>query len=252
MSANLKNIPCRTKTEITQLAYLILNHTYDTSKSFLSIFESIRKTRKAKGTARNDEQDLLRAMLLFASAGLDSMVKQLIRDTLPIIIGRDAGAHKEFEKFVLKELHVKSIESSLGALNLKTLASLIIEDSPKNALIQELIKALISDSLQSVDQLLRVAAHFGITASDLYKDLNQLREVFDVRNRISHEMDIDFSQSNRNRFPRRKNDMINYTNCLLHVADNFLYAADKKLTCSPLHHSVSQNQRNNSFRINNK
>lgn len=229
MTVNLKAVPKKPKAPKTHLSYLILTHTHNTSESFLDAFESVRRVRNARGTATNDEQDLLRAMLLFASAGLDSIVKQLVRDTLPLITEHDIGAHKEFEKFAAKELGGKSVDSPLSTLDVKTLASLIVEDSPKGALIQRLVKSLTSDSLQSLDQLLRVAAHFGITADEIYKDHKKLREVFSVRNKISHEMDIDFSQRNRNRFPRRKEDMIGYTNILLSVADNFLRAVDKKL-----------------------
>jgi len=229
MTVNLRAIPQRTKTSTTYLSYLVLSHTHSTSKSFLNAFASIRRTRKARGAPRDDEQDLLRAMLLFASAGLDSMVKQLVRDALPTVVKTDIGAHIEFEKFVAKKLRGKSIDSTLNTLDIKTLASLIIEDSPKEALIQRLVESLTCDSLQSVEQLLRVAAHFGITANELYRDRKKLHEVFDVRNKISHEMDIDFNQPNRNRFPRRKNDMTRYTNILLSVADNFLHAVDKKL-----------------------
>jgi len=229
MAVTLKETPKKPQSTATHLAHLILSHTCDTSRTFRDIFESILQSRNAKGTPRDDEQDLLRAMLLFTSAGLDSTVKQLVRDTLPIIVGHDIGAHREFEKFVVRELRSNSVDSTLDTLDVKTLASLIVEDSPKDALVRGLVGSITSNSLQSVDQLLRVAAHFGIPASELYRNLDDLREVFDVRNKISHEMDIDFSQSNRSRFPRRKKDMIGYTNILLDVAISFLYIVDEKL-----------------------
>ena len=84
MAIRLQPIPKEPKSDTVYLAALILMHTHNTAKSFLDIFEKIRT--KAKGASTHEQQDLLRAMLLFASAGLDSMVKQLVRDVLPIII----------------------------------------------------------------------------------------------------------------------------------------------------------------------
>jgi len=231
---NIRPVPKKAKAKETHSSHLILRHTHDTCKSFLDAFESVRKARGASDTPTDDEQDLLRAMLLFASAGLDSMVKQLIRDTLPKVIDKDLGAHKEFEQFATRELAMKSIDSTLNAADVKTLACIIVQDSPKHALLARLLRSLTSDSLQSAEQLLRVASHFGIIAQEVYKDLSKLRQVFDIRNRIAHEMDIDFTQRNRKRFPRRKIDMINHTNTLLVAADNFLRAVDKKVSSTSL------------------
>jgi hypothetical protein len=229
MSHTLRGTPCRPTKSAAQLAHLVLSSAHNTCKSFLHTFTSLRAARRARGVPSDAEQDLLRAMVLFASAGLDSMIKQLIEDALNLIIENDKGAHQEFEKFVIRTLNVKSLDDQIKTINIKTLANIIISDSPKKTLVEILIYKLTSNSLQSVDQLLKVAAHFGITASDLSIDTNQLRIVFDVRNKISHEMDIDFTQSNRNRFPRRKNDMIDYTNLLLTTADKFLTQAANKL-----------------------
>jgi NADH dehydrogenase FAD-containing subunit len=61
-------------------------------------------TREAKGTPTDEKQDLLRAMLIFATAGLDSMVKQLITDALPSVIEIDLGATAMFKKYVERRL----------------------------------------------------------------------------------------------------------------------------------------------------
>ena len=138
------------------------------------------------------------------------MVKQLVRDVLPIIIRQsDVGVLNQFEKFVVSDLKIKSIDAKFGNLDVKTLASLIVADSPKEALIKRLVDSLTSDSLQSADQLYRVASYFGITNKELWDDDKSLREVFCIRNKISHEMDIDFKQPRRNRCPRGKREMVN-------------------------------------------
>jgi hypothetical protein len=69
-------------------ASVIICNTYETACSFLDAFETIRKNRSARGGSTDEEQDLLRAMLIFSTSGLDSMFKQLIKDVLPEVIKR--------------------------------------------------------------------------------------------------------------------------------------------------------------------
>ena len=71
--SRFQHYPNRPATEATQNAFTILCSTHNAASSFLDIFEATRRTRKAKGTPTDEEQNLLRAMLVFAGAGLDSM-----------------------------------------------------------------------------------------------------------------------------------------------------------------------------------
>ena len=85
-------------------AFTILRSAHAAASSFLDIFEGTRQTRQAKGTPTDEEQDLLRAMLVFAGAGLDSMIKQLVRDALSLTIDRSERAEENFRTFVSKRL----------------------------------------------------------------------------------------------------------------------------------------------------
>jgi len=51
-----------------------------------------------RGRLSHDEQNLIRAALAFAGAGLDSALKQLVRDTLPILIESELGVERMFKK----------------------------------------------------------------------------------------------------------------------------------------------------------
>lgn len=221
----LIDLPQKPKSLKVKSAYLVLKYSHDTARSFLKSFESIRKNRSAKGAATDEEQDLLRAMLMFTSAGLDSMLKQLIKDVLSFVIEDNIGARLQFKNYVEKKLIQKSTISSPN-IDIKLLSDILVETSPKKALKQKLLDDLTSDSIQSKDQLLKVAAFFGITPDALSIDAKKLKEVFDVRNHIAHKMDIDFKQPNRNRVPRSRDDMVEKTNILLQVADNFLKSVD--------------------------
>src|SRR6266404_4087612 len=85
-------------------AHSVLERACDATEAFIGAFATVRKARNAKGTATDHEQDLMRAALIFAAAGLDSLVKQLVRDTLQTIISKNKGAHAQFTDYVTSRL----------------------------------------------------------------------------------------------------------------------------------------------------
>lgn len=202
---------------------MILCSAHDAASSFLDIFEATRETRKAKGTPTDEEQNLLRAMLVFAGAGLDSMIKQLVRDALSLTIDRSRGAEENLKTFISKRL------ARQNTLDPSFLSSVLASRDPRDVLVSELIDDLISQSLQSKEQVLRVASYFDIPSAALAPDLSLLERIFRARNEIVHEMDVDFAQTNRNRRPRRKAEMIRHTTEILRLANAFLIEVDRGL-----------------------
>lgn len=218
-----KHHPDKPKNLLLQNAHIIICNANKASSAFLKQFEDIRKYRKARGTATDAEQDLLRAMLTFACAGLDSMVKQLVRDALSSVVNKDRGAEAMFFQRTKKTIYSDNV------LNTDLLLQAILTESPKDVLIKNLVFDLTSGSLQSVDELFRIASFFNIPSKDLIREPQDLKNIFSIRNQISHEMDIDFSQRNRNRRPRARDDMIQCTNAIFRVAKVFIAAVDKRL-----------------------
>ena len=209
-------------------AYLILCSAQDAASSFLHIFEETRRQRRARGTPTDEEQNLLRAMLIFASSGLDSMAKQLVRDALPRMIELDVGSEKMFQQFVARRL------ARNEGINRPLLAELIADRQPRGRLLQDLVASLVSGSLQSVEELMKVAAHFDIPSSSLVSKQEQLefKRIFAARNEIIHEMDVDFDQPNRNRRPRTKQQMIDDTERIFFVSERFLRAIATKFAAA--------------------
>jgi hypothetical protein len=223
MTKTIKNPLQKPKHEALQNAYVIVCNAHKACSAFLRQFHEIRKFRNAKGTATDSEQDLLRAMLIFACSGLDSMVKQLIRDALAKVIRNDDGAEAMFMERTKKYIN-KNIDQ-----NIELLIQSIVSYNPRDVLTQNLISELVAGSLQSVDELFRVASFFNIPSKKLIDNPSDLKEIFKTRNQISHEMDIDFSQSNRNRRPRAMMTMINYTEQIFKVSESFLEETQNKL-----------------------
>lgn len=204
-------------------AHSILERACDASGAFIGAFATVRKARRAKGTATDHEQDLMRAALMFAAAGLDSLVKQLVRDTLQTVISKNKGAHAQFTDYV--QARLKRTDGS----DLRFLAEAIAADRPARHLQQQLIGDLTSSSLQSKDQLLRVAAYFAIPASEVSGDLGNLQLIFHARNQIAHEMDILLGQKNRGRRQRKAELMKEYASTILETARAFYSAVEKRL-----------------------
>jgi hypothetical protein len=70
------------------------------------------------------EEDLLRAAIVFTGACLDATLKQLIRDTLPILLETNQQAHDKFEAFAAGRLGTSEIaDTKMIARYLTTLES---------------------------------------------------------------------------------------------------------------------------------
>ena len=178
-----------------------------------------------------------RATLVFASSGLDSVVKHLLEDALPAVIRQDENAREKLRGFVLNR--IKQDDQP----NYKLLASALVTENPIEKMITYLTDELKSNSLQSDEQLSRVSSFFGISDSEIFTDRTRLKQIFQMRNEIIHEMDIDLSsgydttpyppsgQSLVVQFRPRELDSIEAaTQELLNVAGRFLTAVDAKLT----------------------
>lgn len=218
------------KNGILKNARIAFLGTLDSSQRFYEIYQLLRKG--TKGTTTDQQQDLLRAMLVFACSGLDAIIKQLIKDALERVIIKDKGSQQEFQKFVERKLKKESVDFNEEKLvfNAKFLASVIINDNPKEELIGRLKYDLTSDSLQSKDQLLKIAAYFAITKDSLFNDEDTTKKALDARNEIIHEMDINFNIARqKNKKQRKVEEMVKFTENILRVATTFITIINNKV-----------------------
>jgi hypothetical protein len=211
------SISAEPKSEACKRAYVILGKATDSAESFHVIYRELRKSAAA-GTSTDDQQDILRAMLVFACDGLDSSLKQLVRDALPQVITKDAGAQRFFTGRVEKKL--PDIERSRDLL-----ASVLTATNPRQYLLDTVLADLLEGSLQSVPQFSIIAAAFDIRANDL---IAGLKEAFETRNQIVHEMDVRFGKT-RTRLQRKKVDMERLTKHVLDAAATLLARVDAKI-----------------------
>jgi hypothetical protein len=170
------------------------------------------------------QQDLLRATLLLATAGVDAMVKQLIHDALPLVITYSEGARAKLVDFVDRRLR-QDDQSGM-----KLIAAALASDGPRATIVDALSRELRSSSLQSVEELSKAVAFFDIPTTDVIPDVPALGEVFKARNKIAHEMDVDFEQAEGHRVPRDRDTVVTYVNRVFETANAILAAVDQRLT----------------------
>jgi len=205
---------------------LILTHAHESADALLGAYELVRTTRGAsRGAGTDEEQDLLRAMLVMAAAGLDSMNKQLVRDALPLILQRNHQAQLSFEKFISRRISDDLRSTESGGVS-KFLARALSKIEPQKQLIEDYITDLTWGSLQSVEALFQLSAALGLLPQDIGVQPPELKPIFETRNKIIHELDIDLTAARRNRFQRRQGTMIRDTNRLLSVGTDILNKVD--------------------------
>ncbi|MYA33560.1 MAG: hypothetical protein F4164_08335 [Gemmatimonadales bacterium] len=209
-------------------AVSILQGAHGTASYLAEVFDYLEMHAEAADDAQQAEfaaqnEELLRAMLIFAGSGLDAMIKQLVQDALADVINLRNGAQERFRRFVEKRL------KRGDGPDYSFVAGVIADPDPRLRLVGDLVDDLTSRSLQSVDEILSVGSYFDIPSPDLIPEPEVTRNVFSVRNQIIHEMDIDFTDSNKSRRSRRYADMAAHTQELFNVASRFLTAVDAQL-----------------------
>ncbi|HEV2380943.1 MAG TPA: HEPN domain-containing protein [Terriglobia bacterium] len=230
MASRFKHDPRQPTHSGCLYAVAILRNAHNSASSLLNIFDSVcGGRRKRKSLSDDEQQDLLRAMLIFASAGLDAMVKQLIKDALRTVINQDEGATAIFKKYIERRLAKEG-----KAIDHHFLADILGDSRPRDRLLDSLISELTQGSFQSATQLFRVAEAFNIRTDDLHANKKKLDAVFRTRNQIAHEMDVDFAQQEgRTRRLRDKQAMIDFANEVFGLAAAFLNQVDAKLSGTP-------------------
>jgi hypothetical protein len=207
----------------TANARKVLGHARDSSTGFIAAFTAVRAHRNAgRGAPTDEDQDLARAALVFAAAGLDSCVKHLIKDSLARLSSFDEKVKRLLEKFV-KEL--LALESS------NRIASALVAESPRDDLIESYIYELTGSSLQSFEQLASASGALGISPDELTQNKDALKRIFKVRNKIVHELDVKFDEQpgQRDRESRTKAQLETDARMLVTIGQAFVDAVDAKL-----------------------
>ena len=203
-------------------AHLALARTVAAANSYLAVFE-LRVSQRGPAPPTDHDFNLLRAMLVSACSGLDSMVKHAIRDALPTMIDRVDRAQDSFRAFAARRLPPAHSVLNPSRTNVPTASA------THAALIGELIRELTGKSLRSRKEILRAAFFFDLRSADLIVDTGLFDDAFHARNQITHGVDIDFMRPCRSRAHSPKQRYVDYTQAVLDCAESFLVGVDAKL-----------------------
>jgi hypothetical protein len=226
----LSAFPKTCKSTACAEAMLVVCTAHSAADALLRSYEVMRHQRgRPRGMTTDNEQDILRSMLVMAGAGLDATVKQLVSDALAQLIPVDDRAQNSFEKFVQRRLLSDGVA---GTFNAKLMASVLVSDNPQKQLIREYVRHLTDGSLQSVDSLFEVAAALGAEPSAVGLTPAELKPVFETRNKIIHELDINFGPGRRTRTVRSQSSMIRATERLFRLAHALIASVDIRLSKS--------------------
>jgi hypothetical protein len=199
---------------------------HNSSAALLKAFYDVKNNRGAsRGAATDEEQDILRAMIVTAGACIDSTLKQLFRDALHELAQYDDDVKSAMQKFISREL--RNLEGSPKLY--EHLAASFMVDYPFDFWVDRYVYELTGSSLQSTDQLFMACAAFGIKPNNVGVKPDDLKPIFVMRNRIIHEMDINFDEARRNRRQRAVGTSANAANKLLEVTESILLKVDTKL-----------------------
>jgi hypothetical protein len=173
----------------TDTCQRFLASAYDAVEAVLDNLGKVRGLRRQeggdiRGRLTANEEDLLRAAVVFTGAGLDATLKQLIRDALPALLGQSAQAHDKFEAFATGRLGTGDIADT------RVIARYLTSANPRERLIEDYTYDLTGSSLQSADEVQKVAGALGIDDPELRKRIGGLKDLFRARNEISHELDL--------------------------------------------------------------
>ena len=216
--------------EHLQKAALIFEYTHTSATSLLEAFDDAREKRgNPRGILTDKEQDILRAAVVMTCAGMDGALKQGIRDCLPHLLNNYDSVRKEFENFIRKRISNEDDAFNTGG-GTKFLAQVLADDvSPRHRLTEEYIRHLTGGSLQSSEEVFRTIAALGIDQAKIKRHIPRLRQVFVLRNKIIHELDIDLDALKRKRKVRSKVDLLESADHVLKITRLILLELNMKL-----------------------
>ncbi|WP_147359934.1 hypothetical protein [Clavibacter lycopersici] len=150
--------------------------------------------RDPRGRFTVEAQDCLRSALQFSGAGLDTALKRLVEEALPLLIDVDENVLKK-----LQEYSEKMLSDNSGGVNPKQLVQLLLGagSSPRDIMLGRYIYDLRSSSAQSADRVSELAGACGVTDGVLRKRIastknknSLLERAFTARNQVAHELDV--------------------------------------------------------------
>lgn len=158
---------------------------------------TLRKTAEGKdlrGKFTSEAVDCLRSALLFSGAGLDTALKRLAAEALPVLAESDEVVSKKLGEFAEAQM-----SDETGGVRARDLVRILMGQgtSPRDIMIGRWVYELEGSSAQSAARVTEFASALGVSDTDLRKRISQtknrtslIEQAFAARNEIAHELDV--------------------------------------------------------------
>jgi hypothetical protein len=173
------NIP-----EVVSTAWWRLLSTQETVTGLFKIFHSESLRSEESGELTSIQQDLLRAAIVFTSAGVDSCLDALLRHAVPVLAAGEGGARTRFELYISEQVNAPKVTSEFIAA--------LKSDLPRPQMMDLYISSITKASFQGSGSIKsRGLASLGISNSQIDSSrLSGLNDFFQARNDVAHRLDL--------------------------------------------------------------
>lgn len=156
-------------------------HELATTHSYLKTTVEVADSM-ADAYGRDEEFSLISGAYVFALLGLESCVKQLVRDALRAVIENNARAHQKFIDYIVSMLQGPGTRQDA-----ERVARAIAFVEPGIRVREQLEGELTGLNHRSKDGILEAASYFGIPAAEISADLERLQEVLHARRLLDED-----------------------------------------------------------------
>lgn len=174
--------------EPVQAAWWSLRSARDSVNGLFDTLYLVRQTWRdnKKTEARRlpqDAQELLRAAIVFSSAGFDAAMKALIEQAVPVLAEHNDDARERVHVFIREEVNAPEVKG--------TFRDALQTPDPRWAMLDLYIAQLKKGSFQDGDHVKRrIRSALGIKSTQVSNPrIKNLNPFFDARNQVAHEMD---------------------------------------------------------------
>lgn len=205
----------------------------------IEIFNKTTKSEKKGGKPGTHLQNFLRGTILLSCAGLDAFLKQLVKDTIISVKENNNDSKKYFQKVVKRQiLNQENEDRELWKIKNQPIidgatfiAESLLSDDPRKFVENYVVDRLLKDSKQSFGALQEISSAFGVKVRVLNTKEKEIRDLFRIRNDISHQFDVVFhnTQGKRNRIERSRNVVVKNVNLVYEICEDFYSSIEKEL-----------------------
>lgn len=201
--------------QVIKKANLIIQSIEETKDSFLANCPNSE-------SESDDKQNLLRSALVLTCSGIDALIKCLVNDALNAVVEHDEGAQEQLKNYIREKIK-KDYDDA------KFLSELFISKDPRKKSLQILKAELTHNSLQSAEEIFRIASYFNIETKELGVPISTLKDIFNTRNIITHQFDFDLSSSGLVRHKHKKELIDDYCVKVVELAKTFVKCVEQKI-----------------------